>query len=263
MLPQEPPSWRPWTFSWLVFAHLAGAGLCFASLPLPGLGLIAISHVSVFWGAAVTGSRLFGPVLTRFVTERREVWLTIDDGPSDDTAGMLDLLDAHAARATFFVVGERARARPELVRAIVERGHQLGNHSDSHPSASFWAAPPGRIRREIDACQASVRDLAGRAPALFRAVTGKNNPFVVPALRRHRLRNVGWNVRGFDTLDGDPDRVVRRMMRRVRPGAILMLHEGCSHGRSCEILGRLLTDLRAQDYRCVIPRPGHVSVDSP
>src|SRR3546814_7752591 len=87
----------------------------------------------------------------------RRVWLTFDDGPSDDTPALLDLLDAHGAKATFFLVGERAAARPGLVRGIVARGHGLGNHSHGHPQAWFWALGPARMRREIMQCQEVLR----------------------------------------------------------------------------------------------------------
>src|SRR3546814_18680167 len=90
--------------------------------------------------------------------------LTIDDGPSADTAAILDLLDAHAAKATFFLVGERASARPDVVREIVRRGHTLGNHSATHPSAWFWALGPRRMAAEIERTHAILHPIAGSAP---------------------------------------------------------------------------------------------------
>ncbi|MBW3551597.1 MAG: polysaccharide deacetylase family protein, partial [Proteobacteria bacterium] len=143
-----------------------------------GVAVLLLSHGALVWATLWPRSRWLSPVLTRLPTEQRVVWLTIDDGPSDDTAAMLDLLDAHGARATFFVVGARAAARPELVRAILAHGHGLGNHSATHPQAWFWALPPARMRAEVAQAQAVLSAISGQAPRWFRAVVGMANPFV-------------------------------------------------------------------------------------
>ena len=89
--------------------------------------------------------------MTRFETPRREVWLTIDDGPDPvHTPKMLALLRDFEAKATFFVIGQRAAQFPDLVKAIRDAGHEVANHTATHPSASFWAFTPRQIAREID-----------------------------------------------------------------------------------------------------------------
>src|SRR3546814_565195 len=104
-----------------------------------GLLLLVAVHLAFLWGALRPRSAMYGPVLSHLPVTDRRVWLTIDDGPSDDTPALLDLLEAHGAKATFFLVGERAAARPDLVRGIAARGHGIGNHSHGHPQAWFWA----------------------------------------------------------------------------------------------------------------------------
>lgn len=221
-----------------------------------GLPALMLSHLVALWGTLRPDSRLFGPVLTRLATGERVVWLTIDDGPSDDTAAVLDLLDAHAAKATFFLVGERARRRPALVREIVRRGHGVGNHSESHPQASFWALGPARMRREVARTQQVLAGITGSPPRWFRAVVGMANPFVAPALAAHGLARVGWSARGFDGVAADPDAVVARIEAQLAPGAIVLAHEGAPHGRSVETLAKLLARLDALGYRCVLPEAG-------
>ncbi|MFC7301845.1 polysaccharide deacetylase family protein [Cognatiluteimonas weifangensis] len=218
-----------------------------------GLPLLLASHLVFLWGVLWPRSRLYGPALARLPTREPLVWLTIDDGPSADTAAILDLLDAHRARATFFVVGERAAARPEALREILRRGHTLGNHSATHPSAWFWALGPRRMAAEIARTQAIVRELTGVAPRWFRAVVGMANPFVSAPLRRWRLARVAWSARGFDAVVADPQAVVARIERALAPGAIVLLHEGAAHGRNVEAIALLLPRLHARGYRCVLP----------
>jgi len=228
--------WVWWRFGWQV-----------------GLPVMIASHAPFWWATLVPDSALLSPVLRRLPTEERVAWLTIDDGPSDDTRALLDLLDAHGAKATFFLVGDRARARPELVRAIVERGHGIGNHSATHPQAWFWALPPWRMRDEIERTQATLRELTGTTPHWFRAVVGMANPFVAAVLKTHGLTRVAWSARGFDALASDPDVVAARIERTLAPGTIILLHEGARHGRNVETVAAVLARLAARGYRTVVP----------
>lgn len=218
-----------------------------------GLAVLLVTHGAVLWSTFHPRSQLFCPALVRLPGAAPRVWLTIDDGPSDETRPMLDLLDAHGAKATFFVVGERARARPELVREIVCRGHGLGNHSDSHPQAAFWRLGPATLEREIAANQRSLAELAGAPPRWFRSVVGHTNPFIAPVLARHGLTRVAWSARGFDGVRCTPDRVLARIVPDLKPGAIVLLHEGAAHGHNVEILRRVLTGLEARGLSATLP----------
>ena len=180
-----------------------------------------------------------GPVITCFEPDGNEIWLTIDDGPTGDTLQVLDALDVPA---TFFVKGKLAREHPELIRAIVDRGHTIANHSDTHPSATFWCLPPAAIAREID---------GGVTSKWFRAPVGMKNPFVHPALRRRGMRLIGWSARGFDGVRADVESVVHRIVPRVFPGAIVLLHQGRDTAAAC--ITRVVDELRARGYAFVIP----------
>jgi len=247
--PRRPHGWA-W---WLLAVLLAVAAIWWRYGWEVGLPVFLLSLAPFWWATLVPDSRLFSPVLRRLPGDARRVWLTIDDGPSADTQAMLDLLDAHAAKATFFVVGERAKARAELLREIVRRGHGIGNHSATHPQAWFWALPPWRIRAEIAQAQATLREITGVAPRWFRAVVGMANPFVAAALKQHQLARVAWSARGFDAVSADPHTVAARIESQLKPGAIVLLHEGAKHGRNVEALALLLQRLDALEYRCVLP----------
>ena len=218
-----------------------------------GLPAMLLSHLPFDWGTLDPDSALFSPVLTRLPTAEPVVWLTIDDGPSDDTLEILELLGAAGAQATFFLVGDRAAARPQLVREIVRRGHDIGNHSATHPQAWFWALSPARLREEIGRTQQVLEGITGTRPRWFRAVVGMANPFVAATLRAHGLARVAWSARGFDTREEDPARALARIERQLRPGAIVLLHEGAPHGRNVELVALLLQRLKDRGYRTAMP----------
>ena len=218
-----------------------------------GLPLLLATHLLFFWGVLWPKSAMYGPVLTHLPIRDKRVWLTVDDGPSDDTQALLDLFDAHDAKATFFIVGERASARPELVREIAKRGHGIGNHSHRHPSAWFWALGARRMRAEILQCQDILLAITGTAPHWFRAVVGMANPFVSAPLRDCGLARVAWDARAFDALEADPERVVSRIERGLSPGAIVLLHEGAGHGRNVEAIALLLQRMQELGYATVLP----------
>lgn len=248
-IPRHPHIWV-W---WLVLSQLAVAALWWQLGWRVGLPALLVSHAPFLWATLWPGAWLFGPVLTRLPVADRQVWLTIDDGPSSQTAAVLDLLDVHDAKATFFLVGERAAARPRAVREIVARGHGIGNHSATHPTKWFWALPPWRMRSEVSRTQQILHELTGIRPRWFRAVVGMANPFVPAALQREGLACVAWSARGFDGAVGDPERVVARVRRKLAPGAIVLAHEGAAHGRNLVTLAALLQLLNDEGYGTVLP----------
>ena len=237
----------------LVAAPIAAVLLWQAS-PLAAVGVIALSHALVLYPTLRPNVQWLGPVMTRFATGSSELWLTIDDGPTDDTPAVLDALDRHGAKATFFVKGALAKQRPDLVREMIRRGHGVENHSQTHPSGSFWCLPPGLIRREIDECTRVLTEITGQAPRCFRAPVGMKNPFVHPALGDLVL--VGWSARAFDAVISDPEVVLRRLLPDVSPGSILVLHQG--RPASARIIDRVLQELRDRGYAFVVPEAGRL-----
>ncbi|MFL6567555.1 MAG: polysaccharide deacetylase family protein [Chthoniobacterales bacterium] len=224
------------------------------------LAPLFVSHLLLLYATLVPASQWWGPVITRFATNGDEVWLTIDDGPSPaHTMQILDLLKQFDARATFFVIGQRAEQHPHLITEILTRGHTVANHTFTHPSGRFWCAGPAKIRNEIDRCAETLRTTPERPALFFRSPVGIKNMFVHPALTRRGLKLIGWSVRGLDTIKRDPQRVVDRIERFVRPGAIILLHEGQRTEKQPEFNIRCveltLQRLTNRGFRFVIPRP--------
>jgi peptidoglycan/xylan/chitin deacetylase (PgdA/CDA1 family) len=218
---------------------------------LAGIGILALSHMLILYPTLRPNVQWLGPVFTHFETGKRELWLTIDDGPNADTPALLDLLDRLGVKATFFIIGIIGERHPDFVREIVARGHSIGNHSQTHPSAWFWCAPPARVRSEIDDCNRTLATLAGVAPRWFRAPVGMKNPFVHPALARRGMRLIGWTARGFDAVMHDADQVLERILPHVKPGAIIVLHQGREH--SLRVIERVVGALQERGYSFVIP----------
>lgn len=218
---------------------------------LAALAVLALSHALILWPTLRPNSQWLGPVITRFESTSKEVWLTIDDGPTDDTTALLDALGTRDVRATFFVKGALAAQRPDLVRSMLARGHTVANHSQTHPSGTFWCLPPPAIARQVDACSAALETITGERPFLFRAPVGMKNPFVHPILARRGLLLVGWSVRGFDSFGDDVERVVRRIVPRAGPGSIIVMHQG--RGFSVACVSRVIDELQKRGYSFVIP----------
>lgn len=192
------------------------------------------------WGTFLPGSGLYGPVATR--VEGKGVLLTFDDGPHpSDTPAILDLLDRHGVKAVFFVIGDKVRDFPELAREIVARGHELGNHTMTHPQASMWCAGPARTRREIVECQRAIEEATGVTPRWFRAPVGHRNYFTHPVTDGCGLEVVGWSRRAFDTVETDVGKMAARLTDGVGDGDVLLLHEGTPV--AVELLERVLEEL--------------------
>jgi peptidoglycan/xylan/chitin deacetylase (PgdA/CDA1 family) len=222
------------------------------------LAALVVDHVVAVGGGLWPRSSLVGPNLRRLsVSKDREkiVALTFDDGPDPrSTPAVLDVLERHGARATFFCIGERVARHPELTRRIAAGGHTVENHTHRH-SRLFWFLGPVALTREIRTAQASIEACTGRAPAFFRAPAGVRSPWLDWVLAGSGLRLASWTRRAFDTVDADAGRVVRRLTCDLAPGDILVMHDaGSARDPSGEpvvlrALPPLLTELDRLGFR--------------
>jgi len=229
-------------FRWMVFAviHIP-ASIVWWRYGWQG-GLAIFVGAGALWccGTFLPNSRIFGPITRR--VEGKEVLLTIDDGPDpDDTPALLDLLDRHGRKAVFFVMGEKVRRFPELAREIVRRGHELGNHTMTHPVGFFWGYGPVRTRREIEGCQRAIEEVVGVKARFFRAPAGHRNWFTHPVLKDLGLELVGWRKRAYDTVRSDVAGIVSDLTTGAKEGDILLLHEATSTAQG--VMVGVLTNL--------------------
>ncbi len=240
-------------------AALGAALLIPDALPW-AIGAVALNHVLITGAGLTPRSRLLGPNVTRLpaaAIERREMALTIDDGPDPEvTPKVLDLLDLHRQRATFFCIAERVAAHPALAREIVARGHSVQNHTACHRHNFSFLGPRG-YAAEISRAQDVLTEITGERPTCFRAPAGLRNPFLAPVLQRLDLSLVSWTRRGFDTRERDPSVVFARLVRGLAAGDIVLLHDGnaarTTLGRPVllDVLPPLLVRLKADRLRAV------------
>lgn len=201
----RPDIW-PWAAAVIALVHvpLTVAGLC-PRCSLLGSNWTALPQTSV---------------------ARGEIALTFDDGPDPEvTPAVLDLLDRHGVKATFFCIGEKAQRHPDLCKEIAERGHAVENHSMKH-SHGFALLLLGGYFSELAAAQQLLTAITGARPRFFRAPAGLRNPLLDPVLNRLGLQLTSWTRRGFDTVEKDPQMVLAKLLDGLKAGDILLLHDG-------------------------------------
>jgi peptidoglycan/xylan/chitin deacetylase (PgdA/CDA1 family) len=177
--------------------HVGAAALSIAEPHLwPwALGAVVGNHALITAAGLWPRSNLLGPNWTRLpaaAAARGEVAISIDDGPEPAvTPRVLDMLDEHRAKATFFCIGDRVARCPQLAREIVRRGHAIENHSYRHPNY-FSLLGPRAMAAEVEHAQDTIAATTGQPPRFFRAPAGLRNPFLDPVLKRFDLRLASW-----------------------------------------------------------------------
>jgi peptidoglycan/xylan/chitin deacetylase (PgdA/CDA1 family) len=184
---------------------------------LTGLGFL------VWYVVAAPESQVLGTSIVRGPEGSRKIALTFDDGPGEATPAVLDLLRQAEIRATFFLCGQNVERYPELARRIAEEGHEIGNHTYSHPR--LLGRTPGKIAWEIELTQNIIAHRTGRTPTLFRPPYGLRWFGLFRVLKRNRLTSVMWSVNSLDWKRPHTE-IVQRVIRETQPGAIILFHDG-------------------------------------
>lgn len=242
---------------------LTAGGIIFPTVALANFlaGRRRIASLAAFTSTALImaptlwrNNSVFGATFTRFQTSVREVWITIDDGPyPDETLEMLDVLAHFQASATFFLIGEQVKQYPACVSQILAAGHTLGNHTQHHAIDRFWALPSSVIQKEIHDCSQSLISAGAPRPCWFRSPVGMTNPFVHPILVGERLKLIGWHAGGMDGFVAPRHYWDYRILPRLCPGAILLLHQ-LQKRKGAATLYFLLKRLHQLGYSCVLPK---------
>jgi peptidoglycan-N-acetylglucosamine deacetylase len=233
-----------------------------AKLPAAAAGAtgLAAAGAAVFLGQYPT-MQVYGPTIYRERAAGKRIALTYDDGPNpEQTPRLLDLLDRHEAKATFFLIGQWAEREPELIRELVAKGHAIGNHTHTHVTMPAHGAT--RIREELRRCRESVEASGERfstidGAALMRPPYGRRRPGTLRVMREEGYVPVTWSITCYDWRAHTTTRAISRRGKRAKDGDIILLHDGSNEmpaadrHKSIEGTEAILEHLRPQGYSFV------------
>lgn len=187
------------------------------------------------------------PIAPTPIVANKTIALTFDDGPGPYTAHLLDILDQYGAKATFFLIGSKVSGQASVVRSIQARGHQLGNHSWSHPELPKLSVD--QIAGEIDRTNEAIRQATGVKPSILRPPYGAVNGVVLEQLRLRNMSSILWSVDTRDWADRNSQIVCSRAVAGARPGAVILMHD--IHQTSVNAVPCILSSLKQQGYSFV------------
>jgi peptidoglycan/xylan/chitin deacetylase (PgdA/CDA1 family) len=221
-------------------------------LPIIVTGSLALAAAGIYHATYAVRSQFLGRTYWRGRRDTNEVALTFDDGPSPHTAGILDVLAEHRVNATFFMVGRAVESFPDIAQRVFAEGHEVGNHSYSHPLYLFQRG--SQTRNQLQRTQDVIAETIGVRPMLARPPFGVRTPAYFGATRALGLRTVQWDVAGFDWKNRSGKRIAHDVLGKVRAGSIILLHDGDSEGKqdrrqTVAALPLIIEGLRARGLR--------------
>jgi peptidoglycan-N-acetylglucosamine deacetylase len=201
-------------------------------------------------------SQLYGGSFLGLPPGSRKLALTYDDGPNDPyTMQLLDVLARHEVRATFFLIGKFVEQRPDIVRAIVSAGHDVGNHTWSHPFL-IWALP-AEARRQLERTSRAIEDACGITPTLFRPPFGGRRPGTFGLVRELGMAPIMWRVSTYDWEADSPEFILKRARKGIRGGDVILMHDGgntrigVNRAHTIAATDQLISEFKAKDFQFV------------
>lgn len=193
-------------------------------------------------------------LISKVQTDEKIVALTYDDGPDPtNTPAVLDALKKHHVHATFFVLGKRAAANPEIIKRMQHEGHELGNHGYSHPDYNKYNK--AGIADDITKTSTAIRKISGKNPAWFRPPGGYLSYDMVDICRKHKLTIAYWTYQqdSKDWRNGvQGAQIAGHIIQHLEPGQIIVLHDGAPNGlQTARATDMVLSSLEKQGYRVV------------
>jgi peptidoglycan/xylan/chitin deacetylase (PgdA/CDA1 family)/2-hydroxy-3-keto-5-methylthiopentenyl-1-phosphate phosphatase len=228
--------------------------ILFAHPIIAGAGSVAAGAAAVYYATYAVRSQWLGPADWHGRTDTASVALTFDDGPSEDTERILEVLDRYGVQATFFMLGRQIELFPEIARRVFSSGHEIGNHSYSHSLCLLQK--PSETRAQFQRAHEMITNTTGARPRFARPPYGVRTPAYFAAARRMGLRTVQWSIAGFDWKQRTGAEIAQRILRGAKPGSIILLHDGDGsgkRGRSATVaaLPMIIEGLQARGLRIV------------
>jgi peptidoglycan/xylan/chitin deacetylase (PgdA/CDA1 family) len=213
-------------------------------------GWLLLIYVSVlFCGSYFIRMGFFMKSICSVRTSEKMIALSFDDGPAGEkTIRILDILKDNHVEAAFFCIGKNMPDNEGILKRIINEGHIIGNHSNSHNSL-FDLYSSKKMLNELELASQTCQDITGYYPRFFRPPYGVTNPNLKKAVLKGGFISIGWSIRSYDTVIGNEERLQTRILDRLKPGAILLLHD--SSESTLKILPRLLKEIRNKGYKMI------------
>lgn len=214
--------------------------------------LIASLAVMLIRAQSPSGYAHGNPI--HFIDVREKVVaLTFDDGPSSEfTPTILRILDQYQVKATFFMVGSHMEQHPEMVKDVLARGHAIGNHTFTHPN-NVETLSPGKFIQELDRCEQTITRLTGKGSLLFRPPHGLVDGTILQIANEEGYQTILWTVSADHDDAPTPQAMAQRVLQRIRPGGIILAHDGSEAYRWKDVAATplIISALHKQGYRFV------------
>lgn len=226
--------------------------LLIISLSIITIGIFFLILTTLFQISKARSFQFFGELIDRVVTDQKVIALTFDDAPTEFTPEVLQTLQEKQIKATFFAIGAKLADHPEIGKQIVMEGHQLGNHSYSHPR--FLLKSQKTIDEEIQKTNTLIREAGYTEEIVFRPPNGKKLFGLPWYLSHHNIKTIMWDVEPdtFAPTNSSADFLVKYTIEHTKPGSIILLHPFC---RACtadrEAIPQIIEQLQAKGYQFV------------
>lgn len=241
--------YRNINFLFFVLFFLFGIGYIFYAIPLWPILLLVLGWLAIlFYGSYFIGSRIYLNAVCQLNTREKIIALSFDDGPTQYTKSILEILARQQVKATFFCIGKNIEHHVETLRQIDREGHIIGNHSYIHNvSFDFWSSK--KVQEDLVKTEALIEQIIGKKLIWFRPPFGVTNPNIAKAVHNLSYKTIGWSIRSFDTVNKNSDKLFLRLMNQLRPGAIVLFHDTCEV--TVEVLPRFIEAVKKEGYDIV------------
>jgi len=246
-------------FSFLVGAFIYQEVIKLGKLPLVELALVCTGILVILMTIGVTTIKWNYFIKSINRPAKNQICFTFDDGPHENTKGVLKVLAHHGVKSTFFLIGNRCESNSDILNQIVEEGHIIGNHSFSHQNKIGWTRAAG-IEEEINKTNHLIKEITtnwevdppdeGVGPKFYRPPFGITNPNIAAAVRRSGMISVGWSIRSYDTVVKDKRKLIKKLKRRINnKGHIVLMHDYLD--QSAEVLDELINHCKEKGMEIV------------
>lgn len=208
--------------------------------------VIFIYLLFIAWGSYFISSGFFLDAICKGKEDIKAIAITFDDGPNQAvTPAVLDLLKEFNVKAAFFCIGKNIPGNEAILKRIYDEGHHIGNHSWSH-SYFFDFFRDGRVEEELNKTNETILSITGQPVKYFRPPFGVTNPVIARVVNKMEMPVIGWSIRSLDTSIKDPELLFNRVVRRLKPGDIVLFHD--SHPRIVPVLKKFLEYSRQHGF---------------